>query len=77
VNSQVKKMLKEQNLIPENVTVDFGGANEEINHSMKQMFLMMLVGMLLVYLVMVAQFQSLRSPFIIIFTLPLSFTGGA
>ena len=45
-------------------------------HAMKQMLLMMVVGFLLVYLIMVAQFQSLRSPFIIIFTIPLAFTGG-
>lgn len=38
--------------------------------------LMLLVGFILVYLVMVAQFQSLRSPFIVIFTIPLAFTGG-
>ena len=40
------------------------------------MLLMLLVGFLLIYLVMVAQFQSLRAPLIIIFTVPLAFTGG-
>ncbi|MGM9537116.1 MAG: efflux RND transporter permease subunit, partial [Candidatus Onthomonas sp.] len=34
------------------------------------------LGVLLVYLVMVAQFQSLKSPFIVMFTIPLAFTGG-
>ena len=37
---------------------------------------MLLMGVLLVYLVMVAQFQSLKSPFIVMFTIPLAFTGG-
>ena len=37
---------------------------------------MLLLGILLVYLVMVAQFQSLKSPFIVMFTIPLAFTGG-
>ena len=37
---------------------------------------MLLVGMVLVYLIMVAQFQSLKSPFIVMFTIPLAFTGG-
>ena len=41
-----------------------------------QLVLALLLGFLLVYLVMVAQFQSLLSPFIIIFTIPLAFTGG-
>jgi multidrug efflux pump subunit AcrB len=37
---------------------------------------MMALGILFVYLIMVAQFQSLRSPFIVMFTIPLAFTGG-
>lgn len=76
VNSDVQKMIKKEKLIPSGVKVDYGGENEEIVHSMKQMMLMLLVGFILVYLVMVAQFQSLRSPFIVIFTIPLAFTGG-
>ena len=76
VNSDVQKMIKKEKLIPSGVKVDYGGENEEIMHSMKQMMLMLLVGLILVYLVMVAQFQSLRSPFIVIFTIPLAFTGG-
>ena len=38
--------------------------------------LMLLLGVVLIYLIMVAQFQSLKSPFIIMFTIPLAFTGG-
>ena len=37
---------------------------------------MLLLGVVLVYLIMVAQFQSLKSPFIVMFTIPLAFTGG-
>lgn len=77
VTADVKEMINEKYLIPSSVTIDYGGEYEEIAHSMQQMLLMMLVGIILVYLIMVAQFQSLRSPFIIIFTLPLAFTGGA
>ncbi len=76
VNSDVQKIIKKEKLIPSGVKVVYGGENEEIMHSMKQMMLMLLVGFILVYLVMVAQFQSLRSPFIVIFTIPLAFTGG-
>lgn len=76
VTSDVKKAIKDENLAASGVEIKYGGENEEIMHSMKQMILMMLVGIILVYLIMVAQFQSLRSPFIIIFTLPLAFTGG-
>ena len=44
--------------------------------AVQQLLLMLLLGILLVYLVMVAQFQSLKSPFIVMFTIPLAFTGG-
>ena len=76
ITDDVKEMIKEKDLVPEEVTVEFSGENEEIMDAMRQMLLMLLVGFILVYLVMVAQFQSLRSPFIIIFTIPLAFTGG-
>ena len=44
--------------------------------AMKDLIKMMALGILFVYLIMVAQFQSLRSPFIVMFTIPLAFTGG-
>ena len=62
--------------LPTGVTAEFDGENEAIMEAMGQLALMMLLGILLVYLVMVAQFQSLKSPFILMFTIPLAFTGG-
>ena len=52
------------------------GENETINESMTEMMKMLALAVAFVYLVMVAQFQSLLSPFIIMFTIPLAFTGG-
>lgn len=75
-NSEIRRIIEKEGLVDSGVTAVYGGENENIMNSMKQMVLMMLVGIILVYLIMVAQFQSLRSPFIIIFTLPLAFTGG-
>ena len=62
--------------LPEGVTVEFNGENEQIMNAMGQLMLMLLLGVVLVYLIMVAQFQSLKSPFIVMFTIPLAFTGG-
>ncbi len=76
VTSNVKKIIRDENLVKPGVEIKYSGENEEIMKSMKKMLLMMIIGIILVYLIMVAQFQSLRSPFIIIFTLPLAFTGG-
>ena len=58
------------------VSYEFTGENEMIMEAMEQLALMLVVGLLLVYLIMVAQFQSLKSPFIVMFTIPLAFTGG-
>lgn len=62
--------------LPEGVTVEFNGESEQIMDAMGQVLLMLLLGVVLVYLIMVAQFQSLKSPFIVMFTIPLAFTGG-
>lgn len=58
------------------ITASFQGENEAIMDAIEQLLLMLLLGIVLVYLVMVAQFQSLRSPLIVMFTIPLAFTGG-
>lgn len=76
VTDDVRKMISDKELVPNGVKLEYSGENEEIMDAMEQMMLMLIVGFLLVYLVMVAQFQSLRSPFIVIFTIPLAFTGG-
>ena len=57
-------------------SVGFTGERESIVEALKQLIIMLAVGVLLVYLVMVAQFQDLKSPFIVMFTIPLAFTGG-
>lgn len=75
VTSQADREMKKADL-GDGVTYAFAGENEMIMESIQQLVLMLLLGILLVYLVMVAQFQSLKSPFIVMFTIPLAFTGG-
>ncbi len=75
VTRAAEKVLKSVDL-GKDVTYAFAGENEMIMESVEQMILMLGLGILLVYLVMVAQFQSLKSPFIVMFTIPLAFTGG-
>lgn len=75
VTSEVQDALSGYKL-PAGMTMEFEGQNESIMDAMKDMVLMTLLGIILVYLVMVAQFQSLKSPFIVLFTIPLAFTGG-
>ena len=73
--AEAQRLMRKLNL-GKNVTYEFVGENEMIVESVEQLLLMLLLGILLVYLVMVAQFQSLKSPFIVMFTIPLAFTGG-
>lgn len=62
--------------LPEGVQMQFSGERESIQEALGQLLQLLLIGVLLVYLVMVAQFQDLKAPFIVMFTVPLAFTGG-
>lgn len=75
LTTEAENAMKKADL-GEGVTYAFTGENETIMEAVEQLGLMLLLGILLVYLVMVAQFQSLKSPFIVMFTIPLAFTGG-
>jgi len=75
LSREVESLLNEYDL-PEGYSVEFGGETSNVTDMLEQMMKLLLLGFLLIYLVMVAQFQSLLSPFIVIFTVPLAFTGG-
>lgn len=62
--------------VPEGYTIEISGETEQVMEMMKQLGQALLLGFVLIYLIMVVQFKSLLSPFIIIFTVPLAFTGG-
>lgn len=61
---------------PDGITIEIGGESEQVMEAVKDMLLMILLAIILIYLVMVAQFQNLVSPFIVLLTIPLAFTGG-
>lgn len=75
VSDAVEKALKDYEL-PDGYTIEMTGENETITDAMQQLYLMLILALIFMYLIMVAQFQSLLSPFIIMFTIPLAFTGG-
>lgn len=62
--------------LPAGCTLVYDGQNEAINNALKDLLWMLALGVLIIYLIMVAQFQSLLSPFIVIGTVPLAFAGG-
>ena len=75
VSADLENVLEDYKL-PSGYSLHFGGENEMIMEAMSNILLMLVVAVMFMYLIMVAQFQSLLSPFIIMFTLPLAFTGG-
>ena len=75
IGNDIEKLIDSYEL-PDGYDFRISGENEQINTTMKQLVKMMILAVIFVYLVMVAQFQSLLMPFIIMFTLPLAFTGG-
>ena len=62
--------------MPEGCSFSMGGESDTVNYMVNEMVQWMGLALPFVYLVMVAQFQSLLSPFIVLFTVPLAFTGG-
>lgn len=75
ISKDVEKVIDK--IEPESgYTITYTGENETINEALYQMVRMLLLAVVFIYLIMVAQFQSLLSPFIVMFTIPLAFTGG-
>ena len=62
--------------MPKGYTYEMSGENETVKSAMTDLVKMIALACVFIYLIMVAQFQSLKSPFIVIFTIPLAFTGG-
>jgi len=67
------KMAKLQ--VPRGVEIKIGGTTEEQRESFFWLTLALGIGVLLVYMVMASQFESLVDPFVIMFSVPFAFTG--
>lgn len=75
VSEEVEKKLERYH-IPKGYSYSMAGEMESMAETTQQIGLMLLLAIAFMYLIMVAQFQSLKSPFIILFTIPMAFTGG-
>ena len=75
LSRQLQPLLDSYEL-PAGYSLDSAGESDTVNQMVVQMSKVLLLGLAFIYLVMVAQFQSLLSPFIVLFTVPLAFTGG-
>lgn len=61
--------------LPDGYSIEYGGQNEQIQDSFSSLGKALLLSILLIYMVMAAQFESLLQPFIVMFSVPLAFSG--
>jgi HAE1 family hydrophobic/amphiphilic exporter-1 len=61
--------------VPNEVMIEVGGAYEDQMDSFKDLGLLLLLSLVLVYIVMASQFESLKMPLIIMMSIPFAFTG--
>ncbi|MCG9968693.1 efflux RND transporter permease subunit [Pelotomaculum terephthalicicum JT] len=61
--------------LPAGYTIDYGGENEQMTESFSSLILALLMAIMLVYVVMVVQYESFRDPFVILFSLPGAIIG--
>jgi hydrophobic/amphiphilic exporter-1 (mainly G- bacteria), HAE1 family len=72
VQAEIRKMS-----VPERYSVKIAGESQEVQESFASLQFAFILSILLVYMIMAAQFESLWQPFIIMFCLPLSLIGVA
>ncbi|MBR9978370.1 MAG: efflux RND transporter permease subunit [Bacteroidetes bacterium] len=70
----IRSIIDETDL-PAGVTVNVGGAYEDMADSFTDLGLLLLLSLILVFLVMASQFESFVMPFVIMFSIPFAFTG--
>ncbi len=75
ITEEINTVLESYTPLPGN-SIEVGGENDTIMDAMEQLVLMLLLAIVIIYCIMVAQFQSLKFPFIVMFTIPLAMTGG-
>lgn len=74
VTSGINKIIADYET-PDGVTLELGGDIEDQTDSFNDLFSLLILIVILVYIVMATQFESMKMPFIIMFTIPFAFTG--
>ncbi len=75
VTEEINAFIANELNVPSGVEIEFSGDIEEQQEAFGDLFLLLALSVVLVYIVMAAQFESLKDPFIIMFSLPFAFTG--
>ena len=77
VNAEVQRLIKENIIVDDGVLITYGGDFEDMMEAIVNFGMIIIMAILLVFAVMVSQFESFKDPFIVLFTIPLSFIGVA
>lgn len=78
LSNDIKKVIKPiQDDLPIGYSIEMSGAYEDMKENFKTLFLGLILSIILVYIVMASQFESLKQPFVVMFTVPLAFIGVA
>ena len=75
IATQAQKIIDGMDNIPQEVTMYIGGGYEDQQESFGSLIVLLLLSLMLVYIVMAAQFESFKMPFIIMLAIPFAFTG--
>lgn len=70
----IKKAMQDM-VFADDIIINFGGEAEEQKKSFRDLGMLLALGIVLVYMIMAAQFESLLDPFIIMFSIPFTFIG--
>lgn len=74
VTNDIKKFVSSLQL-PSNVSIEYAGQIEQQSETFRDLALLLILSIILVYMVMASQFESLLDPFIVMFAVPFSFSG--
>jgi len=74
VTTELDRQISQMN-IPSEIDIEYGGSAKDMQDSFRDLILLLILSITLVYIVMASQFESFREPFIIMFSLPFAFTG--
>ena len=77
LNSVMRDIIKRVSKItlPEGYFIDYGGQYEQLKEMITNLSIAFVLALLLVYMIMAAQFESLVHPFVVMFTIPLALIG--
>jgi hydrophobe/amphiphile efflux-1 (HAE1) family protein len=74
VTAELNRQVSQMNIPPE-IEIEYGGSVKDMQDSFRDLIILLVLSIVLVYIVMASQFESFREPFIIMFSLPFAFTG--